>query len=519
MSGAAAISDRTTATIFGSMDGASKFVRGDAIAGLIILAVNIVGGIVIGVTRHGMSVADATSIFTKLSVGDGLVSQIPALIVSLAAGLLVSKGGTRGSTDQAVFGQLGRRPRALFFSALLMGVFALAPGMPFAPFALIAGLLAFVGYAVPRHLARAAAAEQAMQTADRNAAADAERNSVREHLRPVEIELSVGQQLAARIMPSHVELAHRVTKIRRKFATVYGFVIPDIKLGSSLALDPRTYQIRLHGAVAASANIPVGDFLIVHGDSPKPDFPGIEAEEPAFGMPALWISPSYVDEAVRLGHSPVDTTSVVLTHLSETIRSNLSQLLSYKDMRGLLDRLEPEYRKLLDDICPSLITLSGLQSVLKLLLAERVSIRNLNLILEAVAEIAPHARRAEQIVEHVRVRLAPQICDEIASDGVLSVLKLGERWDGAFHERLRRDAKGEAVDFDIDPAMVEAFVRESAAIVRQHLESGDRFALLAAPDARPYVRMILERSFPSLAVLSSLEVARGARLNVIGSLS
>ncbi|MDE2361468.1 MAG: flagellar biosynthesis protein FlhA [Hyphomicrobiales bacterium] len=504
---------------YGSMDGASKFVRGDAVAGMIILAVNIIGGILIGVTRYGMSLGDATNVYTKLSVGDGLVSQIPALIVSLSAGLLVSKGGTRGSADQAVLGQLGRHPRALFVAGSLMGLLAIVPGLPMLPFATLGALLGFTGYAIPRHLARVAGLEAAREAAARQAVDESQRSSIKEHLRPIDIELSIGQQLAARIMPSHADISQRVARIRRKFATGFGFVIPDIKLNTSIALPPRSYAIRIHGALAASSEIPVGDYLIVMGDGPKPDLPGEPTVEPAFGMPALWISPSYVDEAIRLGLSPIDTVSVVLTHLSETIRNNLAQLLSYRDMRALLDTLEPEYRKLLDEICPSQISLTGLQAVLKLLLAERVSIRNLNLILEAVAEIAPHARRAEQIAEHVRVRMAPQICDDLVVDGVLSILRIGARWDAAFHQKIRRDPKGEAVDFDIEPSMVETFAREAAAAIRSRLESGERFALVTTPDARPYVRMIIERAFPTLPVLSNLEIARGVEIRVIGSIS
>ena len=504
---------------FGSMDGASKFVRGDAIAGLIILAVNIFGGIAIGVFRHNMSPADAADIFTKLSVGDGLVSQIPALIVSLAAGLLVSKGGTRGSADEAVLGQLGRHPRALFLAGALTGVLALIPGLPFLPFAALGALMAFVGYAVPRQLAAREARNEAQRIAEERAAAEAERDSVKEHLRPIEIELCVGKQLGARIMPTYDELSQRVAKLRRKFAARYGFVVPDIKLANIMSLPPRAYQIRIHGAVVASGETPVGDYLVIYGDGEKPDLPGEDVHEPAFGMKAMWISPAFVAEAKRAGYTPVDDVSVMLTHLSEAIRNNLAQLLSYKDMRALLDRLEPEYRKLLDEICPTHITLSGIQGVLKLLLAERVSIRNLNLILEAIAEIAPHARRAEQIVEHVRIRIAPQICDELMSDGALPVLRLGNRWDLAFHKHLKRDAKGEAVEFDIDPTMVEDFVREAAAAIRGRVEQGEHFALVATPDARPYVRMIIERIFPTLPVLSHLEIARGVEIRALGAIS
>ena len=504
---------------FGSMDGASKFVRGDAVAGLIILAVNIFGGVLIGVVRHGMTVADAADIYTKLSVGDGLVSQIPALIVSLAAGLLVSKGGTRGSADEAVLGQLSRHPRALFFAGGLMGLLAIVPGLPFAPFALLGATMAFIGYAIPLHFSRLRRAEDARQLEEKEKQDAAESNSVKEHMRPMEIELCVGQQLSARLMPAFDELSQRVTKMRRKFAIGFGFVVPDIKLTNTLSLPPRSYQIRIHGAVVASAEMPIGDSLVIVGEGPRPDLPGEDTVEPAFGMKAIWISPSYVPEARRLGFDPIDNASVMLTHLSETIRSNLAQLLSYKDMRALLDQLEPEYRKLLDEICPSLISLSGLQSVLKLLLAERVSIRNLNLILEAIAEIAPHVRRAEQIAEHVRVRIAPQICDELMVDGSMAILRLGARWDLAFHQHLKRDARNEVVEFDIDPVMVEKFVAEATPAIKTQIERGERFALVSPPDARPFVRMIVERLFPSLPVLSQLEIARGAQVRTLGAIS
>ena len=203
--------------------------------------------------------------------------------------------------------------------------------------------------------------------------------------------------------------------------------------------------------------------------------------------------------------------SVLLTHLSEVIRNNLPQLLSYKDMKALIERQDPEYRKLADEICTSHISYPGLQAVLKLLLAERVSIRNLHLIIEAIAEIAPHVRRTEQIVEHVRIRMAQQICGDLAEGGVLKVLRLGNRWDLAFHQSLKRDAKGEVREFDIDPRQLEEFGQEATKAIREHLDAGERFVIVTAPDARPYVRMIIERLFPTLPVLSPCRDRQGRR--------
>jgi flagellar biosynthesis protein FlhA len=233
----------------------------------------------------------------------------------------------------------------------------------------------------------------------------------------------------------------------------------------------------------------------------------------------MWISEAYTNELKRLGFRAVDSMSVLLTHLSEVIRNNLAQLLSYKDMRILLDRLGPEYKRLLDDICPSQISYSGLQAVLKLLLAERVSIRNLHLILEAVAEIAPHVRRAEQVTEHVRMRIAQQICGDLMDDGVLKVLRLGSRWDLAFNQALKRDAKGDIVEFDLDPTMVEQFGADASKAIRERMDKGHSFVLVTTPEARPYVRMVVERLFATLPVLSHLEIARGIEIRSLGAIS
>ncbi len=506
-------------SFFGAMDGASKFVRGDAIAGLIILAVNIVGGITIGITRYDMNLVSAVDVFTKLSVGDGLVSQIPALIVSLAAGLLVSKGGTRGSAEKAIFSQLGRYPRALIVASAVVAVLALAPGLPFIPFALLSIALAFVAYLIPKRLAEEKAAADAREHTAKKEAEEEQRSSVKEQLRAVEIELSLGKQIASSLMPTHGELAQRVAKMRRAFARQYGFVVPEIKLSDDLTLPPKTYQIKIHGTVAVSEALRIGDLLVIIGEGPRPDVPCDEVREPAFGMKAVWVPEIFAANIKREGFTPIDNMSVLLTHMREVIRNNLSQLLSYKDVRMLIDRLDPEYRRLVDEIVPSQISFSGLQAVLKLLLTERVSIRNLHLILEAIAEVAPHARRAEQLAEHVRMRMAPQICGDLSDGGVLKVLRLGSRWELVFHQGLKRDAKGEVAEFDIDPQLIEQFGADATKAIRSHMDQGHQFVLVTAPDARPYVRMVTERLFPTLPVLSHLEIARGAQIKALGSIS
>jgi flagellar biosynthesis protein FlhA len=506
-------------SFFGSMDGASKFVRGDAIAGLMITAINIIGGIIIGYFRHGMSMAEASDVFIKLSVGDGLVTQIPALIVSLAAGLLVSKGGTRGSADQAVFGQLGAYPRALYVAALLLLILSLMPGLPMLPFLSLALLMATAGYVIPmRHNRSLAAAEQA-EKQKQDSKEEEEKNSVKASLKTAEIELLVGKQLSTRLIVSHQELAFRMGKMRKKFATQYGFVVPEIRLTDDFNIPGKNYQIKVHSTVVAEHQMRIGEVMVLLGNRAAPDIPGEEVREPAFGMRAFSVPEMFTEDLKRDQFAFADNMSVLLTHLSEVIRNNLPQLLSYKDMKALLERQDPEYRKLADEICTSHISYPGLQAVLKLLLAERVSIRNLHLIIEAIAEIAPHVRRTEQIVEHVRIRMAQQICGDLSDGGVLKVLRLGNRWDLAFHQSLKRDAKGEIREFDIDPRLLEEFGQEATKAIRTHLDAGERFVLVTAPDARPYVRMIIERLFTTLPVLSHVEIAKGVEIRVLGNIS
>ena len=402
-----------------------------------------------------------------------------------------------------------------------MFVLALAPGLPFLPFALLGGILAFVAYLDPAAPgggqgdggSQGAARPKPMPPTTKRASRS------RNRCKTAEIELCLGKQISASLLRSHNELAQRVGKMRRNFAKQYGFVVPEIKLTDDLGIPPKTYQIKIHGTIVASEELRIGDVLVVTGDGPRPDVPGDEAREPAFGMKAMWVSETFANNVKREGFAPVDNMSVLLTHLREVIRNNLAQLLSYKDMRTLLDRLEPEYKRLIEEIIPSQISYSGLQAVLKLLLAERISIRNLHLVLEAIAEIAPHVRRAEQLAEHVRMRMAQQICGDLADNGVLKVLRLGNRWDLAFHQSLKRDAKGEVVEFDIDPRLIEQFGTEAAKVIRGHMDQGNQFVLVAAPDARPYVRMVTERLFATLPVLSHVEIARGVQIKSLGTIS
>jgi len=503
---------------FGSMDGASKFVRGDAIAGLIILAVNIFGGIIIGVTRHGMTLAAAADVYTKLSVGDGLVSQIPALIVSLSAGLLVSKGGTRGSAEQNILRQLGMYPRALSVSAALLVLLGLMPGLPFIPFFSFGFGMALIAYLIPLQARRTAEDILAQQRLIDQKVVEEARDSPTELLKTSVVEIILGKQLWASLLSNRPELNERVMKIRRNFAREYGFIFPDIRLTDSLNIGSKSYQIFIQGACVATYDLQLRRHLIIYGSAGSPNIFGEQTIDPAFGMNALWIADGLIDEARHAGFTPVDPVTVLLTHISESLRTHLATLLTYKSMRGLIDRLDSEYKRLIDEIIPNHLSYSTLHSILKILLSERVSIRNLELILEAIAEVAPFTRRPETIAEHVRMRLASQICSDLSVDGSLHILRLGTSWDHFFYDSIKKDSKGDIIGFDADPVMIENFSADSSLAIRRHMDSGDVFAILTSPDARSYVRLIVGRMHPSQAVLSHVEIGNGVKIKQIGTI-
>jgi flagellar biosynthesis protein FlhA len=504
---------------FGSMDGASKFVRGDAIAGLIITFVNSFGGIIIGVTRHGMDVGAAADTFIKLTVGDGLVTQIPALIVSLAAGLLVSKGANRGTVENSIVKQLGAYPRALGVSAGMLGILALVPGLPFVPFAVLSAATVAVVWASNQKKMNLALVEKSAKAEAIRQQEESAKASPKEILRIAEIELSLGRQLSSMVLVSQGELANRVMKMRKRFALQYGFVIPEIKVSDDIQLPSKEYTIKIHGTVASRYELRPGEVLVVLGGKEPPSLPGDSVKEPAFGLDAMWFPEMFGPELKHLEFNPFDPMSVMLTHISEVLRNNLAQLLSYRDLRIITEGLEPEYRKLLDEIVPGMMSFSSLQGVLKLLLTERVSVRNLNLILESIAEIGTHIRKPELIAEHVRMRMAQQICGDLSDDSLLRVMRLGHTWDGIFLQALKRDGRGEVIEFDIDPENLEKFANDATRQIKPLLESGRSFVLATAPEARPYVRMIIDRVFPNLPVLSHLEVSRAGQIELVEAMS
>ncbi|NJR12992.1 MAG: hypothetical protein HC779_00020 [Phyllobacteriaceae bacterium] len=437
---------------------------------------------------------------------------VPAFVIALLLVWLLA-------VQWPVFPAAGFADPLLPADAGMLVVLALMPGLPFIPFFSLAALFAWMSVSVQRERVATAVRVQAQTQARLANDQKQARDSIKTSLEVAKVELALGRQLSARLLTDHGDLASRVAKMRKRFARIYGFIVPDIVLADDLDLPPKTYAIRIHGTTVATAALPLGDLVVIHGERPAPPVPHDAFREPAFGMKAAIIPVAYAAQVRQAGYEPVEDVAILLTHLSETLARNLSQLLSYGDVKALLDRLTPDYHRLVDEITPVHLSLSGLQAILKLLLAEQVSVRNLALILEAVAEVAPHMKRPEPIVEHVRMRIAPQICGDLADQGTLKVLRLGPRWDGVFSQAVRRDARGEPAGFDVDPKDIEAFGKEAAERIRSLMEDGHRFALITSPETRSFIRMIIERVFPALPVLSHAELARGAKVEVLGAVS
>src|ERR1700722_1163728 len=424
-------------SFYGAMDGAAKFVRGDAIAALIITVINILGGLAIGMVRHGMSFADAAATFTTLTAGDGLVSQIPALLVSTAAGIVVTKGGMEGTADAALIRQLGRSPKPLAMAAGAATVMAVLPGLPMLPFLALAGLAGGGAWMRYRHPQDAPAADA---TAVPLIATEP---PISDALRIDMIRLELGYGLLTLAGGDAPRLTEQIKGLRRSIATEMGFVLPPVRIQDNMQLGADAYSIRIKEIEAGTGVLRPTMLLAMDPKGNMPDVPGEQTREPAFGLPAMWIDAAAKEEALFRGCTVVDPPSVLPTHLTEVVRENMAELLSYTETQKLLDELPREQQKLVADLIPSQITTGGVERVLQALLSERISIRDLATILEAVQEACGGGGRAiPLIVAHVRARLARQISDShTGAGGYIPLVTLSAEWETAFAEALAGPAE------------------------------------------------------------------------------
>ncbi len=501
-------------TFFGAMDGASKFVRGDAIAALVITAINVIGGILIGVMQHGMPAGDAASTYTIMTIGDGLVSQVPALVISIAAGFLVSKAGVDGAADKALTAQLAMNPVALGVVSAAGGVMALIPGMPMLPFAALslgAGFLAWrraqdakaPPAPDPAELAAAAAAEQEEEPIGASLAID-----------DIKIELGYGLLTLINDLEGR-RLTDQIRALRKTLAAEYGFVMPSVRILDNMRLATQGYAIRIKEMEMGAGEVRIGSLMAMDPRGGQVDLPGEHVREPAFGLPATWIDDGLKEEATFRGYTLVDPATVLTTHLTEILKDNMAELLSYAEVQKLLKELGPEQKKLVEDLIPNVITASTLQRVLQALLRERVSIRDLGAILEGIAEAAPHTASLTQLVEAVRARLGRQLCwANRADDGSLPIITLSPDWEAAFADSLI--GAGEEKQLAMAPSKLQDFIKAIREAFERAALAGDAAVLLTSPLARPYVRSIIERFRGQTVVMSQSEIHPRARLRTVG---
>jgi flagellar biosynthesis protein FlhA len=502
-------------TFFGAMDGASKFVRGDAVAGLIIVFINAIGGILIGVVSHDLPMGEAANTYIQLTIGDGLVTQVPAIIISIAAGFLVSKAGVEGSADKALVAQLATNPVSLGMVSAAAGLLGLIPGMPLLPFAALSIGAGFMAWRLGRAKLKPQPTEAELAAALSKPKEDVE-EPIGTALSIDEVKIELGYSLLTLINDLEGRrLTDQIRALRRALAQEFGFVMPSVRILDNMRLPTQGYAIRIKEMEAGQGEVRLGSLMAMDPAGRQVELPGEHTKEPAFGLPATWIDESLREEATFRGYTIVDPSTVLTTHLTEILKENMADLLTYAEVQKLIKELGEEEKKLVEELVPSVVTVTTLQRVLQALLREKVSIRDLAAILEGLAEAAPHTTSVTNLVEHVRTRLSRQLCWQYkGEDGALPIVTLSPEWEAAFADALI--GNGDDKQLAMAPSRLQEFIRNVRDVFERAAMAGESAVLLTGPQIRPYVRSIIERFRGQTVVMSQNEVHPRARLRTIG---
>ena len=489
------------ADFFGSMDGASKFVRGDAIAGMLILIINIVGGFIIGVAQHGLSVSDAASTYILLAVGDALVAQIPGLLISVAAAMVVSRVGSEHDIGSQIRSQVFQSPKALTITAAIIGLLGLVPGMPNVVFLLMSSLIGYYAWWIHQRK-KIEAARPPVDTSAAPAPANGEASW--DDLQPVDtLGLEVGYRLIALVDKARQgDLLGRIKGVRKKFAQEVGFLPPSVHIRDNLELKPSAYRVTLRGAVVGEGEAFPGMFLAINPGGSAPQLPGTRTIDPAFGLPAVWIEERHKAQAQMAGYTVVDCSTVVATHLSHLIQLNAAKLLGRVETQALVEHVTKQAPKLIEDVVPKMVGIATLQKVLQLLLEEGVHIRDFRSIVESLAENAGQVNDPAELARRIRIHLAPAIVQQIYGPAKeLDVIALEPEL-----ERLVTQALNSPHGAVLDPGVADSLTRQAAETAGKQ-ESLGHPACLLVPDAlRAPLARLLKRSAPRLKVLAHSEI-------------
>ncbi|MDZ4778404.1 MAG: flagellar biosynthesis protein FlhA [Alphaproteobacteria bacterium] len=498
---------------FGAMDGASKFVRGDAIAALLITVINIIGGIIIGMVSHQLPFEQAADHYTRLTVGEGLVAQVPSLIISVAAGLLVAKAGVEGAADKALAKQLASYPPALGMVSACAFIAGILPGMPIIPFFALSAASGLLAWKL-RGATEKKAAEDAAAASPAETAPQEETPAQSLAMDDVRIELGFGLLSLLNEVQGR-RLTDQIRALRKSLAQELGFVTPQVRILDNVQIAPDEYVIRVREMEAGKGKLKLGSLLTMDPSGVGVAIPGEAVKEPAFGLDATWIDEASREDASFRGYTVVDPATVLATHLTEIVKEYMGELLTFSEVKKLIKELPKDTQSLLDDVAPSHISWSGIQRVLQNLLRERVSIRDLGAIVEAIAEAAPATHDLVQITEHVRSRLARQISFQHQTQtGFLPIVTLSPTWEQTFAEALVGERNERQLS--LPPSKLHQFVADVRAAFERAARDGETPVLLTSPVIRPYVRSLVERFRAATAVMSQSEVHPKARLKSCG---
>lgn len=495
------------ADFYGAMDGASKFVRGDAIAGLVITVINIIGGLLIGLLQYGMPISEAATTFTILTIGDGLVSQVPALLISTAAGIVVSRAGVESDLGKDITRQMFINPKALYTASFFLTIFGIVPGLPHIPFFAIALILGTLGYVISK--------------------LPEETEKKQEEVKPVEpqiesyieydpVALEIGYNLINLVEEEKGDLLTKIKMMRRQLASELGFVVPPIHIKDNLQLRPHEYSILIRGVDIARGEIMVGYFMAIETEESLKsgiEIKGIPTKEPTFGMKAYWIEESEVERAQLAGYTVVDACSVLVTHLTELMKAHGWELLTRTEVQNLLDKVSKVHPKLVDELIPVHLTLGNLQRILQNLLKERVPINDLVYILETLLDFSPQIKDVEILTEYVRQSLSRYITKQyIDSDGNLAVITLDTTYERIFSEASEQG-------WVVKPDVISKLLRGFEKVLVENKEKIMHPVILCSTQNRRFLRKILERFLPSVVVLSNAEISTGVKLFSVGMIN
>ncbi len=500
------------ADFYGAMDGATKFIRGDVIAGLIITGINIVGGLIIGVLQRGLSIGEAARIYTMLTVGDGLVAQVPALFISTAAGIIITRTISDTNLGSDITRQLLTFPRAVAIAAVLLVVFALVPGMPTVPFLMVAAGVGVVWYQLRRTEAEEKRTEERELKIREEAAPKAPEN-VEGLLKVDAMEIEIGYGLIPLADPKQGgDLLERISDIRRRMALRMGIVLPPIRIRDNMANKPSEYTIKIRGAKVASGELMIDHFLIMNPGHVMEKIPGIETKEPAFGLDATWITESQRARAEELGYTIVEPPSVLATHLTEIIQARAHELLGRQEVNDLIENIKKASPVVVEELIPNLLTMGDIQKALRRLLRERVPIRNFEIILETLADFARRTKDTVILTEHVRQALGRTICQEYMDDkGQIFAVTLDPRLEQKIADALKESEAGAYVA--LDPVTVQKIIAAATAESKRMVNDGRQPIAVCSPRIRPHFKQLMQGSLPGLVVLSFAEIAQEAKLH------